>query len=362
MPPYDAAWKLLFSHPELVHDLLAGFLPREWVAELDLATLERWPESSVSDDLRERHRDRVLRMHRREPEPGHWLYLLVLLEFQSTVDRTMAVRILVYTALLYQDLLRVAPSEPLPLVLPIVLYHGRAPWTAPEEVAGLSSAYSNFLAPYQPPQRYFLFDVGGYTGPLPQERNLMAALIRLTHSRTRQDVAAVFETLAEWLSGPEHKGLRRAFVEWARLVQVPARGSAGQRPVLDERWSEGKAMRHVLNEWTRGGSKKVGRRAESKEGKRARPKGRRKVGPRAEARVRRRSCAGWRLGSSTPRRSSGSPGGWPRSPTRSAWARSASGSSSVKTPTRCLSGFRSCASPHRIGMTDRRSSGLPSIS
>ena len=35
-----------------------------------------------------------------------WLYVLVLLEFQSTVDPYMAVRILVYTGLLHQDLVR----------------------------------------------------------------------------------------------------------------------------------------------------------------------------------------------------------------------------------------------------------------
>ena len=53
-------------HPELVRDLLAGFLPREWVAELDLATLERWPESRVSDGLRQRHQDRVWRVRFRD--------------------------------------------------------------------------------------------------------------------------------------------------------------------------------------------------------------------------------------------------------------------------------------------------------
>ena len=35
----------------------------------------------------------------------------------------MAVRVLTYTALLYQDLLRTS-TEPLPPVLPIVLHHG----------------------------------------------------------------------------------------------------------------------------------------------------------------------------------------------------------------------------------------------
>ena len=134
MRPHDAAYKLLFSFPEMVRDLLAGFVPAEWVEALDLSTLERWPESTVSDDLRRRHQDRVWRVRLRE----RWLYVLVLLEFQSAVDRTMAVRILAYTALLYQDLLR-ASSDPLPPVLPVVLHHGTEPWTAARDVAGLAA-------------------------------------------------------------------------------------------------------------------------------------------------------------------------------------------------------------------------------
>ena len=164
--PHDAACKLLFSFPAMVRDLLAGFFPREWVEELDLPTLERWPESTVSDDLLQRHRAWVWRVRCRD----RWLYVLVLLEFQSTVDHTMAVRILAYTALLYQDLLRTS-ADPLPPVLPVVLHHGRERWAAPEDVAGLAVPPGAFLAPYQPAQRYFLLDVGGYTGSLPEGCN-----------------------------------------------------------------------------------------------------------------------------------------------------------------------------------------------
>ena len=100
---------------------------------------------------------------------------MVLLECQSTVDRTMAVRMLAYTALLHQDLLRAAPAGALPPVLPIVLYHGRKRWSAPEEMAGLAAPCGEHRAPYQPAQRYFLLDVGRYTDPLPPAgRNLVA--------------------------------------------------------------------------------------------------------------------------------------------------------------------------------------------
>ena len=107
-----------------------------------------------------------------------------------TVDRTMpapeclcrgAVRFLAYTVLLHQDLLRTS-SDPLPPVLPIVLHHGRKRWTAAEDVAGFAVPPGVFLAPCQPAQRYFPLDVGGYTGFLPEGRNLVAGLIRLEHS------------------------------------------------------------------------------------------------------------------------------------------------------------------------------------
>lgn len=178
-----------------------------------------------------------------------WLYVLVLLEFQSTVDHTMAVRILAYTALLFQDLLRTS-SDPLPPVLPIVLHHGRERWTAAEDVAGLAAAPGEFLAPYQPAQRYFLLDVGGYTGSLPEGRNVVAGLIRLEHSRSPADVEAVLAALAQWLSGPEHEGLRRAFGEWMRQVHAPARRSGMEWPESGD-WSEDRTMLYeTVKEWT----------------------------------------------------------------------------------------------------------------
>ena len=229
----------------MVRDLLAGFVPHEWVEELDLSTLERWPGSHVSDDLRQRHQDRVWRVRLRD----RWLYVLVLLEFQSTVDRTMAVRILAYTALLYQDLLR-ASSDPLPPVLPIVLYDGSGQWTAAKDVAGLSAPPGELLAPYQPAQRYFLLNVRGYTGALPEGRNRVAELIRLARSRGLKEMATMFVGLAEWLSEPEHEGLIRAFWEWLDKVHLLAHGLDVELPVL-KNWKEaGTMMNEAVNDWT----------------------------------------------------------------------------------------------------------------
>lgn len=99
LPPiqvHDSGYKLLFSHPAMVADLLNGFVAEDWVRELDFNTLEKQSGSYVSDDLRPRADDVVWRVRWR----GRWLYVYLLLEFQSDVDRFMAVRLLVYVGLL----------------------------------------------------------------------------------------------------------------------------------------------------------------------------------------------------------------------------------------------------------------------
>jgi len=244
--PHDAAYKLLFSFPEMVRDLLTGFVSDEWVVELDLSTLERWPASQVGDTLRERHQDRVWRVRYRH----RWLYVLVLLEFQSTVDRTMAVRVLSYTALLYQDLLRTS-TEPLPPVLPIVLHHGPGRWTAAVDVAGLAAPSGAFLAPYQPAQRYFLLDVGDTDAPLPHRRNLVAALIRLERSRSGEDADAVLVALDAWLSESGNEALRRALGEWMRQVYAPGRSPVAARPDSENRTEAQSMLRERVKEWNR---------------------------------------------------------------------------------------------------------------
>ena len=82
MSHHDASYKLLFSSPEVVRDLVMGFIPDDWLHSLDYTTLEKMPGSYVSDDLRQRADDVVWRVR----ADGQWVYLYLLIEFQSHTD------------------------------------------------------------------------------------------------------------------------------------------------------------------------------------------------------------------------------------------------------------------------------------
>jgi len=225
---HDQAYKLLFSHPAMVADLLKGYLAREWIGELDLERLESIPESHLSDDLRERHNDCIWRLPWRDPAGGAevWLYIYLMLEFQSTIDPTMPVRILSYLGLLYQDLLRAKEVQPddLPPVLPVVLYNGRPRWQVPNQIADCIRRYPAALEPYIPQVQYLFLDEGRMvTSPQWEERNLAAVVFRAEQQATPEGLEAIGAALDAWLDREEQASLRQALELWLTRSVVPAR-------------------------------------------------------------------------------------------------------------------------------------------
>ncbi len=216
---HDAGYKLLFSHPEIVRDLLAGFVPFPWARRLELAAFERVNASYVGDAGQQRHDDMVWGLR----VGGEWLYVYLLLEFQACNDHWMALRMQVYVGLLCQDLVRrhqLTSGGRLPPVLPIVLYSGSEPWSASTTLTGVMLAPPSGLAPFQPRQRYLLIDQRrcGTAHPA-QERNLVAALFSLERTRERADLERVVSDLSEWLRAPHNASLRSSVARWiaARL-------------------------------------------------------------------------------------------------------------------------------------------------
>ncbi|MDP2751080.1 MAG: Rpn family recombination-promoting nuclease/putative transposase, partial [Rhodocyclaceae bacterium] len=62
MSDHDASYKHIFSHPEVVADLLRGFVREEWTEQIDYNSLEKINASYITDDLRDRADDIVWRV------------------------------------------------------------------------------------------------------------------------------------------------------------------------------------------------------------------------------------------------------------------------------------------------------------
>ena len=142
-----------FARRRTVANTLRAFAG-ELARHLEFASLERMPASFVTRALDQRHADMLWRI---PTTGGCWLYILILLEFQSTIDRRMALRMMEYTAAIWKRLEAddLGPGGEYPVVLPVVIYNGGRRWTVPTDVADLIAPVPKALLGYRPRTRIF---------------------------------------------------------------------------------------------------------------------------------------------------------------------------------------------------------------
>ena len=247
---HDSSYKALFSTPELVRDLIMGFVPDEWLHSLDYTTLERVPGSYVTEDFHTRADDIVWRVK----VGGEWVYLYLLIEFQSSVDKYMALRMMVYQGLLYQDLIKrgeVLGDGRLPPILPMVLYNGSARWTAVTDVAELIPPVPGLVAQFKPALKYLLIDENAYTeGELASLKNLVAAVFRIEHPADPEAIQRLMGLLEVWLV--DRPDLSKMMARWIRATLMRKPEYRIVLPQLDDLQELRIMLADRLEEWALG--------------------------------------------------------------------------------------------------------------
>ncbi len=212
---HDRAARRLLGHPEVVADLLRGFAPEGPLREFDPDSLSPRPDDRV-DEYFGRHQSDLtwdLRL------PGRERAVLII-EAQSTVDRTMAARMAVQTALQCEHHLRTTPSEPLPGVLPLVFYTGRVRWRSARSLGESSYPQPASLLTYFAPQCYFLVEARRMPPESLPERNRVSLIIAMLKSETSAELMDALHSEQAWLA-EEDAGLWRDYIAWAARVLVP---------------------------------------------------------------------------------------------------------------------------------------------
>ena len=228
--PIDSA---AFAHPGMVRDLVR-LLPGRLTKDLDLRTLRRLPSANVGKGAARRLADMPVSFGFR-PSAGRssQARLLLMLEFQSTVERHMALRLDAYAALARQDLLRrglLGPSRKLPEVLCVVVYTGRQRWTAPFSLRELTECGLEARLPWQSELRYLVLD-GEFVGEQDSGRgrrgNRALALIALQRCGRAAELPGRVKGLFDLLRGPADMDLRRDLKDVLGKMIAKRFGGAG---------------------------------------------------------------------------------------------------------------------------------------
>lgn len=131
---HDKGYKKLFSNKVIFRQLIETFVHEDWVKDLDFENCETLDKSFISSHYKETESDIIYKINLRDKE----VYIFILIEFQSSVDHFMALRILNYVTNFYMDYLESnKQAKKLPSIFPILLYNGDRLWSAPTNFSDL---------------------------------------------------------------------------------------------------------------------------------------------------------------------------------------------------------------------------------
>ena len=214
---HDSGYKKLFSNRTIFRQLLEIFVNQEWIHSLDFDKCEPLDKSFISEHYKETESDLIYKIQFHDRE----VYIYILIEFQSTVEPFMALRVLNYVTNFYMDfLVNNSDVKKLPAVFPIVLYNGEAPWLAPVNLSALieqNPPLGTFALDFQ----YFLIAENRYSQEaLLNIRNIVSTLF-LAESHYDLDVLEV--DLLNLFSSEADKEAVSLFLNWFRQLAFHGR-------------------------------------------------------------------------------------------------------------------------------------------
>jgi predicted transposase/invertase (TIGR01784 family) len=157
---YDRAYHQLFSNHILFKELLESFVNESWVKSIDYNKLEKIDKTFISEKYEKTESDIIYKVIFDDDKE---LYIYVLLEFQSSIDKFMPLRCLNYITGLYLELIKEKGKDILlPPIFPLVLYNGDDKWNHSVKINDFVKN-NNILGDYGINFQIYLLRENGYS-------------------------------------------------------------------------------------------------------------------------------------------------------------------------------------------------------
>ena len=188
---------------------LKNYLPEPVSKHLNFSTLTQLPDTYLSEDLKKSMSDIVYSCRRKDGKRAVKVSLLI--EHKSYPDKYTPLQIggYIFSGLQKQ----VQNNEPLSLVIPVLLYHGKERWQY-RTLSGLFENLDKEWLQYLPDFEYIYNDLGKLTDVEVETLNdkfLVASILALKHSFEKEWLENnAVQLLIAAAEGP--KGLQKGFI------------------------------------------------------------------------------------------------------------------------------------------------------
>ncbi len=159
---HDGFFRETFGKKNIAKGYLQEQLPTEISRLIDFDTLTITKDSFVDKELRNHFSDLLYRANYK----GQDLYLYLLFEHKSYPDHWVSLQLLRYFVKIWEQYRKQNPKEKqLPVIIPLVLYHGRKKWQVATDFKTLIAQTDQCFDEFIPNFKYQLHDLS----TLPEE-------------------------------------------------------------------------------------------------------------------------------------------------------------------------------------------------
>ena len=206
---HDTFLRSIMGNQQIALDYFRTCLPANVLERLDFSTLRQLPDTYVSKELQKSISDIVYACNRAGGVGVVKISLLI--EHKSYIDKYTPIQIgsYIFSGLLKQ----ITDGEKPSLIIPILLYHGKARWeykTLSSLFEGLEPELSRFVPDYQ----YVFNNLGGIPDEQIQalhNKFLAASLIAMKHSVLKDSLTELIPTILK-LAGEIDQNLQTSLI------------------------------------------------------------------------------------------------------------------------------------------------------
>lgn len=190
---HDTFIRAIMGNREVALDYFRACLPEPILKKLDFSSFRQLPDTYVSKELQKSISDIVYAC--RKADSGVEVKICLLIEHKSYIDKYTPIQIgsYIFSGLLKQ----ISDGESPSLIIPILLYHGKARWEY-KTLAGLFDEIEPELQRFIPDYQYVFYNLGQIPDDQIQSlRNkfLAASLLALKYSVLKDRLSALIPTI-----------------------------------------------------------------------------------------------------------------------------------------------------------------------
>jgi predicted transposase/invertase (TIGR01784 family) len=201
--PHDKLFKDVLGERDNAASFLKSNLPDSLVTHLDFESLTVLQASFIDAQFVQSEADLLISV----PMAGAPGFVYILLEHQSSPDPLMLLRLLSYMVRVWRRYAREnTEARRLPVIVPLVLFHGPKGWAGPLDFQSLVEIPSDEFTAYTPAFRIGIFDLAGPSGQAVAGSAIVRILGDVLGALGKPDfmerITRAFQTLGELAEAP----------------------------------------------------------------------------------------------------------------------------------------------------------------